>query len=446
MKTTARRALSRIIACVAVLFGLQGISRGDDLWDIYQIALERDATYRADSDEYERAKLDLPLAKTAFRPTVTASGTGRDRVDDGDSANYESKLSAGWMFERSLLNSFSQTKARVNIAKIRFEYAQADLILRVAERYFQILAAMDNREVAHRQKLAIQRQMDLASKRLDVGLGTATDLFDAEARLQQSIADVILADNRIANAVQALKQITGATPEALATLNKDTPLHQPEPQSAEAWVAIALQNNRTLQIEDFELGIAAEEIKKQRSLRWPSLGLTIDRTWQESDTNSGMRTESNPNSGMRAESEYDSVMATLSWRLYAGGAIKLAAKQAALQFNVVEYSREALKREIEAETTSAYLAVISGISQVGALSEAIRAGTSALRAKEEGFRAGLTTNIDVLDAQRDLSRSRTDYLGARYDFILAVLRLERAAGDLDEDDVKRINTWLTRRQ
>ena len=436
MKTTARRALSRIIACVAVLFGLQGISRGDDLWDIYQIALERDATYRADSDEYERAKLDLPLAKTAFRPTVTASGTGRETVDDGDGTNYRSDLIASWMFERSLLNSFSQTKARVNIAKIRFEYAQADLILRVAERYFQILAAMDNREVAHRQKLAIQRQMDLASKRLDVGLGTATDLFDAEARLQQSIADVILADNRIANAVQALKQITGATPEALATLNKDTPLHQPEPQSAEAWVAIALQNNRTLQIEDFELGIAAEEIKKQRSLRWPSLDLTLRRDWQSSDTNSGMRTGT----------ESDSVEATLSWRLYAGGAIKLAAKQAALQFNVVEYSREALKREIEAETTSAYLAVISGISQVGALSEAIRAGTSALRAKEEGFRAGLTTNIDVLDAQRDLSRSRTDYLGARYDFILAVLRLERAAGDLDEDDVKRINTWLTRRQ
>ena len=149
---------------------------------------------------------------------------------------------------------------------------------------------------------------------------------------------------------------------------------------------------------------------------------------------------------MRTGTESDSVEAILRWRLYAGGAIKLAAKQAALQFNVVEYSREALKREIEAETTSAYLAVISSISQVNALSEAIRAGTSALRAKEEGFRAGLTTNIDVLDAQRDLSRSRTDYLGARYDFILAVLRLERAAGDLDEDDVKRINTWLTRRQ
>ena len=167
-----------------------------------------------------------------------------DDADDSDT-DHRSSLNADLtLFNLESIRGFTQTKLQVAGAKIRFEDARADLILRVADRYFQVLAAGDNREVAGRQKTAIQRQMDFASDRLTVGLGTRTDLFDAQARFQQAVADVIAADNRIDNAVQALKEITGnmtgdmpdGTPGDLATLSENAPLEPPEPASLEVWI------------------------------------------------------------------------------------------------------------------------------------------------------------------------------------------------------------------
>ncbi len=445
------------IAGIAVLLGLQGVARGADLWDVYQIALTRDAAYGAAGYEYQSARLTLPLARSAFLPSVSVRGTAeRVRGADADENNnsnteYRSSLHADLkVFDLESLRVYGQAKLRVSGAAIRFEDARSDLILRVAERYFGLLAATDDREVAHRRQTSIQRQMDLASQRLEVGLGTRTDLFDAQARFQQTVADVIEAGNRIDNAVQALKQITGAALEAraLAPLNRDAPLAPPDPQSLDAWIGRALENNRALKAEDINLKVAAEEIKKQRASRWPRIDLGLRRDWRESDNGfpNGQQDgdqDNGRNNGFSQETDSSTVEATLNWQLYRGGAIHLQTKDAGLRFNAAERAREELKRQVESDTTSAYLAVVSGISQVKALSEAVRAGESALRAKEEGFRAGLTTNLDVLDAQRDLARSRSDHLGARYDFILSVLRLERAAGDLDEADVKRINAWLS---
>ena len=452
-----------MLAGAVVLFTLQGAARGEDLWGIYQIAVSRDPAYAAAGYEYQRTKLDLPLARTTLLPSISLRGTAErlrhgdnttnnsgsnNGTDDSDTAHRSSLNADLTLFNLESIRGFTQTKLQVAGAKIRFEDARADLILRVADRYFQVLAAGDNREVAGRQKTAIQRQMDLASDRLTVGLGTRTDLFDAEARFQQAVADVIAADNRIDNAVQALKEITGNMPDDmpdgmpgdLATLSENAPLEPPEPASLEVWIGRALANNRALKVENLNLKVAAEEIKKQRAARWPNLDLNLARNWRETGS---VASNSGATFGQNSETDSTSVTATLNWPLFLGGAIHVKTKQAALRYNAAERIREEIKRRVESDTTSAYLAVVSGISQVEALSKAIRAGENALRAKEEGFRAGLTTNLDVLDAQRDLSSSRTDYLGARYDFILAVLRLERAAGDLDEDDLKRINAWLT---
>ena len=125
--------------------------------------------------------------------------------------------------------------------------------------------------------------------------------------------------------------------------------------------------------------------------------------------------------------------------------MELGVRQAGLRRNTAEQNLEAARRKATSAATSAFLAVTSGISQVTALAEAIVAGENALQAKEEGFSAGLTTNLDVLDAQRDLSLSRTNYLRARYNYILSLLRLEQAVGDLGDEDIRFINDWLTDR-
>ena len=421
-----------VIACLC-----SPMTMAADLWEIYQLALQNDASYRASSFRYESAKLSLPLSETSFSPSVSSSGSiGKQRSDatgdfvTGDSSNINLNLTLP-LYNRTNRINISQAELGVQAAKLEFDNARDDLILRVADRYFNLLAAIDNQEVARLQKIAIKRQMDLASERLDVGLGTRTDLFDAKARFQQADADVIQAQILINNAVQALKQIIGETPEALAGLRDDAPLDLPSPDDLDFWIVKSTANNLLLQAETVRLDIADQEIEKQRQGKSPTVDLSANQSWSES-----------PSSFNSDSITTSSVSVNLNLPLYLGGSTRLKTKQAGYDYNAAREVLEELRRQVSSDTTSAFLAVTSGVSQVKALQEAIRAGTSALEAKEEGFSAGLTTNLDVLDAQRDLSRSRTEYLRARYNYILSILQLERSAGQLNEEVIKRINTWL----
>ena len=428
-------------ATLAALLLAPGAGGAADLWDIYQIALSRDAAYHAARYQYEGAQLDVPLARSALLPAVSAAGAGgrvRDetRARAGNAATVEHSrdnqitLSAKMpLFDRSLSLEVNRARLRAGNAKVVFDQAQDDLILRVSESYFELLAARDSQSVARAATLAIGRQRDLASQRLEVGLGTRTDLFDAEARYQQAVVDEIRAENAISNAEQSLKKIIGYTPSALTPLGEDAPLATPSPDTPEAWVEAALANNLELKAADFGVKIAAADIKQVYAAAWPKV--TLDASTRQIDSVGDMGVD-----------ESTSVRATLDWSLFQSGALRGKSKQAALQHNAALQTREDTRRRVESDAASAYLTAESSLSQVRALSEAVRAGASALQAKEEGFRAGLTTNIDVLDAQRDQSSARTEHLRARYDFILSLLRLEKAAGDLDEDDLQRINGWL----
>ncbi len=431
--------VSGIVLMLAFAVGATRTASAEDLWDIYQLALANDAVYLGAAANYEAAKLDLPLAKTGFRPTITSNGTlGQERSDltGSTTTGKDNRISIDFglpLYNRSTRIGIDQAELGVENARLQFDTAQDELMIRVANSYFNLLASKDNKEVARVEKIAIKRQMDLATERLDVGLGTRTDLFDAQARFQQADADLIAADIRINNARQALVEIIRVTPETIALLEFSSPLDPPQPNDLEHWVNLSRNNNTEVKAESLNLLVAGQEIDRQRVARQPTLSLDASQRWSNFE-------------GITASDEDVSatfVGLSLNWPLYLGGTINLRTNQAGLQFNASEQVLESVKRRVESEATTAFLAVTSGISQVLALEQAIRAGESALKAKEEGFSAGLTTNLDVLDAQRDLSRSRTDYLRARYTYIVSLLELEQAAGNLDEDDIRFINEWLS---
>ena len=282
------------------------------------------------------------------------------------------------------------------------------------------------------EKIAIQRQMDLATERLEVGLGTRTDLYDAQARFKLAVANELKAQNKINNDIALLKQIIGVTPESLTPLSEAAPLEFPSPNAVGSWIDRSLAENLELKAQTYSKDIALEEIDKQKALKSPTV--SVDGNYRWIDNTSNFSTSGSYNTA--------SVALQLRIPLYLGGITQLQTEQAGHQYNESESRLEEARRAASAQATSAFLDISSGVSQVEALFDAIRAGESALEAKEEGFNAGLTTNLDVLDAQRDLSQSRFDYLKAKYTYILSVLELEGAIGNLDEEDIKRVNGWL----
>lgn len=438
----APQKLLRAVAALLLFFPASAFA-ALDLHALYQIALEKDAVYRAAHFEYERARRDFPLAVTALLPSVSLQATASETSDTTGNETTRTRdntygVSAKMpLFDRVLHMEVGRTKLLAANAEVTFWRAREELILRVAGAYFDLLAARDSKEVARAALLAIARQRDLAKERLEVGLGTRTDLLDAEARYQQAVADDIGANNAIVAAEMAVKTIIGYVPGALAPLGEDAPLAAPQPASLAHWVEAALAGNLALRAAVLQEKIAAAEMKKIRGAAWPNISL--DANAQKNDNDDGGSTDGG---GMTPADETSSVKATLNWTFFSSGALFYKSKQAAAQRSAAVEARKDMRRRVEAGASAAYLTAASGIDRVKALSEAVRAGASALQAKEEGFRAGLTTNIDVLDAQRDHSGARTSHLRARYDFILSLLQLEQNAGHLDEEDVRRINQLL----
>jgi len=191
-------------------------------------------------------------------------------------------------------------------------------------------------------------------------------------------------------------------------------------------VEAALTDNLALRQSALRVYVAEQDISRQQAARFPVLSLNLNGGLDYSST----------------ASDRTSLSVGLSVPLYEGDLVGARVRQAALRHNAVRADLEAHQREVRRLTRDAFFTVNSHLRRVSALAESVRAGENALKAKEEGFAAGLTTNIDVLDAQRDVFAAKRNYLQARYDYILQALALEQLAGRLGREDLDRFNQWL----
>lgn len=426
---------------------LASTAAATDLWGVYELAVAQDPTFQAEERVLQAERQRIPQARSALLPELNASA-GRVRNTDELSApgqpfivqgeetfysdEYDITLTQP-LFNRSAYLAYKQSQTLTQVAVFQFDVARQDLILRVARRYFAVLASKDNLGVAAAERKAVARQLELADERLQVGLGTTTDLFEAQARFRLAEAEEISAQNLVEDARQALVEVVGEFPEALLPLKPESPLDPPDPNIMEPWIKRALDNNLEFLISKQNVDVATQELKRQRAGHFPSLDLVVRRN--KVDAGGSI-------SGPGSERTSTDALVQLNVPIFAGGGVVARSREAALRLQAAEKRMEAAQRATERGTRAAFLDVTTSVREVQALDQAVTASESALEAKNEGFAAGLETNLDVLDAQRDLFRAKRDFLRARYDYILNWLRLKQVAGTLNEDDLRRVNEWL----
>jgi outer membrane protein len=420
----------------------------DDLITVYKLAQENDPKFRAAQSVYLAEREKLPQARAGLMPTLNARAS-RDRnknetVTDSfiigrptaqfeySSSEYSLSLSQP-VYNAAIFSGFSQARAEVRRAEAEYAAAAQDLILRVAQAYLDILLAQDNLEFTHAEKASIRRQWESAEARLKVGLATITDVHDAKARYETAAAQEIEAENSLQDKREALRELTDRLPESPARVGVNMPLITPEPADIHQWVEKSLAQNYSLLAKRAATESASEEIKRQRAGHYPTLDLVGTRTRNDADG-------SITGPGIRADNTV--VGLQLNVPLFQGGLVGSRTEEAAHRYDATQQEFEATRRATERAARAAYLGVAGGAAKVTALIQAVVASESALNAKTEGFTAGINTNIDVLDASRDLYRSKRDLSSARYDYLLNLLRLKQAAGTLGENDLVKINGWL----
>ena len=433
-----------LVTAIVLALGSQP-ALAEDLLQVYALAQKNDpqlAAARASRDATFEAR---PLAKSQLLPSVSASadGTWQDqRIFGSDSlsqlsnSGQYSSLGAGVnvvqpLYRRDRLKRLDQADSQVAKAEADYVSAEQALALRVAQAYFDVLGAQDNLGFAQSERTAIERQLDQAKQRFEVGLIAITGVHEAQARFDQSRADEIVAQNDLDDAWEALREIAG--PDAvtqLAHLKPLVPLDPPAPAEIDEWSQTALQNNPAVQSAMEAAEAARKEIEVQRSGNYPTVDLVGGYQLARSDASRSV------------DANTASIGIQLAMPLYTGGGVAAATRQAQYNFEAAQETLDQQRRAVDKEVRNAYRGVTASIEGVKALEASMVSAQSALDATMAGFDVGTRTMVDVLNAQRDLYGAKRNHARARYLYVLNLLTLEQAAGTLDVEDLQRVNAWL----
>lgn len=431
------RRLTRLSACAALVASalLVGSANAADLLEVYKQAKTYDADFQTAKYNQEAALERVPLAKSAFRPQLTfgAEGSMATLSNDGDGRYAETALSLTLtqsLYNRSDSKLVDQAEIGVLQAEAQYAAVGQTLILRVATAYFDVLRAKANQEFSQSELQAISRQKDQAERRFDVGLVPITDVRSAQAQHDLAVASEIAAANQLSTAREALLRISGLNTNNLATLASDLPLTPPEPADIDQWVKVAKEQNLDLLIARLASESSNAQVDIERSNRRPTLDLV------------GTAASTTTNQFNRQDADRAEISLQLRVPILTGGRVSALVAQARAQARSASETLVAQERATTQQTRDGYRGVEASISRANALRQALVSTQKSAEATEAGFRAGTRTSVEVLQALRDTYRARSDYAGARYDYIINSLNLKAASGTLSEKDISSINRFL----
>ncbi len=416
---------------------------GADLLGVYRDALASDPAYRAARAQYAAGRERLPQARAGYLPLVTGSaGAYRNNLDRSDSpdVNYSNQTYSLTLtqplFRWQNWVAISQAEQVLLQVEAAFATAGQDLILRVAQAYFDVLLARDNEALSEAQKKAIAEQLAQARRNFEVGTATIVDTLEAQARFDQASAKEIADKNDLEVKTRALQQLIGKPAGALAPLKEPLPLAQPEPANIEAWVGAASDGSLSVAAARAAFEIARQEVERVRAGHYPTVDLAATYTHNRNpNLTSGIGTlaQSTTTAGV-----------VLSVPLYAGGLTQSRVREALALRDRAQEDLENVQRSVAQSVRQQYLNVTSGIAQVRALEQALASTQSQLESTILGRDVGVRTSVDVLNAQQQVFQTRRDLQAARYAYLLNTLRLKAAAGALKEPDLEQVSRALAR--
>jgi len=456
-------AMNRPLACLFVSLALSGTAPARDLVGVYEDALKSDPQIRQADANRLASREARPQAWAALLPQIDGALSRTQDKSDGTEGNVTidstgaprpvttpfstNSISKAWslnlrenLFSWSNWMAVKQADIQVVQAEATYRAAQQNLILRVAQAYFNVLSALDGLEANQASLEAISRQLDQANKRFEVGLIAITDVQEAKAARDTAAAAVIAAKRTLATAGDQLSEITGQKYDDLNKPGEDMPLNTPQPANEDEWVTVSLDQNVSLLSSRLAADIARENVKIAFGGHLPTLDLIASKSRTTSGT-----TETFPPaapSGFDSSTNDRRYTLQLSVPLFSGGLTQSKVRQSQYLWIAAKEQVVQTSRATERQARDAYLGVISGIARVRALRQALESSQTALKATEAGYEVGTRTAVDVLNSRRILVQAQTDYAVSRYDYIVSVIQLRLAAGNLSQTDVTEVNKWL----
>lgn len=417
------------------------------LVQFYDSARASDATYQSARAQFDANLFRAEQARANILPSAGLS-VGVNRADQEVSAGgisadrtyttRNSTLSASQpLYRPANLASLAQGRKLVESSRAQLIAAEQDLLVRVSQAYFDVLAAQDSLVFVQAQKAATGEQLASAKRNFEVGTSTITDSREAQARFDLVTAQEIAAENDLRVKRIALDTLAGTTNAAPLPLQQPVALPSVAPSDVSTWVQQAETTHPTILQARTAVDVAQLETRKAEAGHKPTLDLTAAYNVATNPTSSG---GSSATVGTKANT--GTIGLSFNLPLFAGFATQNRIRETLSLEEKAKADLEAARRAVALATRTAFLGVVSGTGQVKALEAAEASSQSALDANKLGYQVGVRINIDVLNAQSQLYQTKRDLAKARYDVLVGGLKLRQASGSLKPEDLQPINALL----
>jgi outer membrane protein len=446
-----------LLLALAITAATPMMAHAEDLMQAYQQAVQNDPQLALAGANRRVTHEGINQARSALLPQIDATlgltqdnrGRAAGSFFDQNTGHTYMAPATGYLRRRDLSLSLSQSVfdwSRIENLKAahdqadsqnaQYQAAEQNLMVRVATAYFNVLTAKDQVKFSKAQEKSLAREQEQADQRYKVGLSPITDVQDAKAQHDSAVASLIRARNTLDDAREALRQITDHPADNLKVLRTDLPLNPPVPNDIGTWVHTALNNNPSVQSQQYNVDAAQHQISSARAGHLPTISASVSygkaATWaQYADGALDSSTPSDTTFGL-----------TLRVPLFSGGLTHSQVRQSIAQRDAAKDGLISQRRQTIRNTRNYFRSVIAGISEVQATRQAVTSQKSALKATEAGFKVGTRTIVDVLIGQQNLTNAQQSYSQARHQFVLNRLLLKQAAGTLDVKDLKAVNALL----
>lgn len=441
--------LARILrrAAGVVILGFVSTAHAADLLEIYRLAEDNDPTFSAARHGFEAAREKSPQALAGNLPTVSLTGN-ENFTDAKASFNGSTPSSRGiyaWTWTLQLTQpimrpqnvaGYYEAQAQVEAAEAEFESARQDLILRVAQAYFDALVAQEGVDAADAQLKAMEEQGKAAKRGYELGTMSITDSYEAKSKAEQARAQLVAAQNDLDNKRSDLEKLTGQPVPDLAGLKPAVVVPSPEPANVHDWIEQAKDSNPAVRAQMASLKAAGYTVTKARAENIWTLDFVAS---YGNNYSSGSTTLPTP-----FETRVRSNVAGLQFNMpiFAGGLNSSHIREALANNAKLSDQLEEARRKAGADARQSYTGIVGGLAQIAALQASIEAGENSVKGNQAGYRLGLRINSDVLNAQQQLYASRRDLAKARYDTLFQGLKLKAAAGAMSDSDLEVVNGLL----
>ena len=417
-----------------------------DLVEAYERAKQSDPAWKANQLQYEADQLNLGIASGNLLPTVTITGNvtrkNQGANDAGSSAGFgmpesvtskQIALTARQpLFRWDAWEGLKQVKTSIHLSELNLRQQRQDHILKVAEAYFNVLRQQALTVANLQEEKALSEQLKMMDAKLKEGLVAKSDVSEANAQYQNARANRMATNVQLVLAQEQLQQLIGPYQESLAVLRDDFEFQKPVPSSMQAWEDLALGQNLGILIARMQQRYAEDKKRVEKAALYPQI---------EAVGSYGYNKQS-PNSIMSQDGQFDQVGVEMSWNIYTGGRTQKSIKQASVNVKKSDAELDAAIRKASTDVKQAYMQVETDQSKLQARKAAMDSSATVSKASQAQYSEGLKSMVDVLLAQRNAFSAKQDYLNAKYDYLVHVLRLKAAVGKLTETDLDEMNVWL----